>query len=148
MADWADLDAAFTLPEGIPDDLRVLYEHLTARVRRETDHLPLNTLVQLQIERTLSRYIRLKTREMHPIGHPDGFATLAEARDEEKLWLEYTKALNDQVFKMKAGDRKAVKDELMGEVKTVLAEFIKRLPEEHRTRLRGELVELLEQARL
>ena len=49
---------------------------------------------------------------------------------------------------MKAADKKAVQAEVMGEVKTVLAEFIKRLPDEHRARLRTELVELLEQARL
>ena len=148
MADWSDLDPMFDLPGDIGEPWRTLFEHLTARLRRETDHLPLNTLVQLQIERNLTLYVRIKQRESIPSGQPGGYATPESGRDDNRFWLALTAALNDQVFKMKAADKKAVQAEVMGEVKTVLAEFIKRLPDEHRARLRTELVELLEQARL
>jgi hypothetical protein len=148
MADWERLDSAFTLPEDTPQELAFLYEELCARIRRETDHLPLNALVQLQIERNLYRYIKIKHRERFAIGHPQGFASLSEARDEEVLWLNSTKILNDQVFRIRASDRKAVEDQVKGEVKTVLAAFIEKLPGEHRDRLKTELVQMLEAANL
>jgi hypothetical protein len=148
VADWSDLDTAFDLPEGVQDRWRTLFEHLVARVRQETEHLPLNTLVQLQIERNLTLYVKIKQREAVPAGEPGGYPDQAIALDDNKFWLALTSALNDQVFKMKAGDKKAARDEVMGHLKPVLAEFLKKIPDDHRERLRRELVEMLDRAAL
>jgi hypothetical protein len=60
------LDRLFALPEWVTDpDLCNSYEVLVARLRRETDHLPLNTLQQMRIERIVFNYIVLKFREAH-----------------------------------------------------------------------------------
>ena len=147
MADWEHLDPAFDLPEHIGEPWRTLFEHLVAKVRAETQHLPLNTLVQLQIERNLTLYVKIKEREAIAAGQPGSYpADQTIALDDNKFWLALTNALNDQVFKMKAADKAAVKNEVMGQIKPVLAEFIKRLPSDHRERLRRELVELLDRA--
>ncbi len=147
MADWADLDAAFDLPESIGEPWRALFEHLVARVRRETEHLPLNTLVQLQIERMLTLYVKIKLRESLP-GDNGGYADTRAAQEDTKLWLSMADSLNSQVFRMKAADKKAVRDEVMGQLKPVLAEFIQKIPDDHRDRLRHELVGMLDRAGL
>ena len=64
MADFTDLDWAFTCPESVTDDdLRCGYEILVARFRVEGAHLPLNTAFQLLIERTINAYIKAKQTE-------------------------------------------------------------------------------------
>jgi hypothetical protein len=148
VANWDDLDTAFDLPEGIEDRWRTLFEHLVARVRQETEHLPLNTMVQLQIERNLTLYVKIKQREAAPPGSPGGYPDQAIALDDNKFWLALTSALNDQVFKMKASDAKAARDEIMGRLKPVLAEFLQKLPDTHRERLRHDLVGMLDRVGL
>ena len=69
MADFTDLDWAFTCPVSVTDDdLRAGYEVLVHRFREEGAHLPLNTAFQLQIERTINYYIKVKFAERRSYG--------------------------------------------------------------------------------
>lgn len=82
MADFTDLDWAFTCPASVTDDdLRLGYEVLTARFRAEGEHLPLNTAWQLLIERTCTAYVKTKQAERRVYGKTGAFASLAQEKD-------------------------------------------------------------------
>ena len=82
MADFTDLDWAFTCPASVTDDdLRLGYEVLTSRFRDEGAHLPLNTAWQLLIERTVTAYIKTKQAERKPYGKPGGFQTPGQEKE-------------------------------------------------------------------
>jgi hypothetical protein len=82
VADFTDLDWAFTCPASVTaDDLRSGYEVLTARFRAEGEHLPLNTAWQLLIERTVTAYIKAKQAERFSYGEQGGFANAAQEKD-------------------------------------------------------------------
>lgn len=104
-----DLDAAFELPEIIADPkLRGLYEVLVHRMRTEAEHLPMNTVQQLLIERIAYNYIVLRSKERGELG---GFATAAVQKDYNTFWLSMTAEFNRMLGKvdpMTANDRKAL----------------------------------------
>lgn len=82
MANFEDLDWAFTCPASVTDDdLRAGYEILTARFRAEGEHLPLNTAWQLLIERTVTAYIKVKQAERRQYGQPGGFQHAGQEKD-------------------------------------------------------------------
>lgn len=82
MADFTDLDWAFTCPASVTDeDLRTGYEILTARFRREGEHLPLSTAWQLLIERTVTAYVKVKQAERRQYGQAGGFAHAGQEKD-------------------------------------------------------------------
>lgn len=82
MADFTDLDWAFTCPASVTDqDLRDGYEVLTARFRAEGEHLPLNTAWQLMIERTNTAYVKVKQAERRQYGQVGGFASTGQEKD-------------------------------------------------------------------
>lgn len=82
MADFTDLDWAFTCPASVTDDdLRGGYEVLTARFRAEGEHLPLNTAWQLLIERTCTAYVKTKQAERKAYGKAGGFQSPAQEKD-------------------------------------------------------------------
>jgi hypothetical protein len=82
MADFRDLDWAFTCPASVTDeDLRSGYEVLVARFRGEGAHLPLNTAFQLLIERTISSYIKLKQTERRKYKAAGGFQHAGQEKD-------------------------------------------------------------------
>lgn len=144
MASWEDLDPAFVLPGHIEDTWRALYEVLVARVRIETEHLPIPTLVQLQIERNLAIYVEMRQAEAAPAGEAGGFLTPEARRDMLKLWLDITKDLNNMVFKVKASDMARAREEVMSRIAPQLAKFLNKLPADKREGYRKDLVELLE----
>jgi len=82
MADFTDLDWAFTCPAAVTDDdLRAGYEILVSRFRREGEHLPLNTAFQLLIERTINGYIKLKQTERRKYKAAGGFQHPGQEKD-------------------------------------------------------------------
>jgi uncharacterized protein YejL (UPF0352 family) len=82
MADFTDLDWAFTCPASVTDDdLRAGYEILTARFRAEGEHLPLNTAWQLLIERTVNAYIKVKQAERKKYKEAGGFEHPGQEKD-------------------------------------------------------------------
>ena len=82
MADFADLDWAFTCPASVTDDdLRAGYEILVSRFRAEGEHLPLNTAFQLLIERTITAYVKVKQTERRKYRTAGGFQHPGQEKD-------------------------------------------------------------------
>lgn len=93
--DFADLDAAFHLPEHIEDErLRGLYEVLVARMRNEAKDLPMLTLQQLLIERIAYNYICMRDFEQG-----GRFATASAQKDFNTFWLSMTQEFNRMLCK-------------------------------------------------
>jgi hypothetical protein len=90
LNDLDSLDIAFKLPEAITDpDLRTLYEIIVVRMRREAEHLPMNTVQQLLIERIAYNYIILRDNENN-----NTFAHTTAQKDFNSFWLNMTKEFN------------------------------------------------------
>lgn len=88
--DFADLDAAFNLPDNIENEtLRGLYEVLVARMRREAKDLPMNTVQQLLIERIAYNYICLRDFE-----NGGKFTTANAQKEFNTFWLSMTQEFN------------------------------------------------------
>jgi hypothetical protein len=127
MADWTGLDRAFVWPEYLPEDLKALGEYILARTRAETEHLPLNTALQLLIERYITTYLIIKYREQVEVGTPvtedqriQGFLSSAESRSFNDFWVKLAKELFEMLHKEKAGDR----DSIVAEVVTAFREAV------------------------
>lgn len=101
MADFADLDWAFTCPESIADDdLRGGYEVLVARFRAEGAHLlTMNTPYQLLIERTITAYIRAKHAERRGYGTAGGFEHPGQEKDYSIFVMRMLHELSDMLRK-------------------------------------------------
>lgn len=103
------MDEAFTLPDSVTDPkLRALYEVLVARLRQEAEHLPMNTVQQLLIERIAYNYIVLRSKERGELG---GFAHSAIQKDFNTFWLSMTQEFNRMLGKVEgigAADRKSL----------------------------------------
>lgn len=100
MADFTDLDWAFTCPASVTDeDLRSGYEVLVARFRREGDHLPLNTAFQLLIERTINGYIKVKQTERRKYKAAGGFVHPGQEKDFNVFVKDMLHEVNDMLRK-------------------------------------------------
>lgn len=100
MANFEDLDWAFTCPESVTaDDLRGGYVILTERFRREGEHLPLNTAWQLLIERTVTAYVKVKQAERIAYGEPGGFQSPSQEKDYNAYLNSLLREVNDVLRK-------------------------------------------------
>jgi hypothetical protein len=112
------LDSLFKLPDWVLDpELRNAYEIIIARLRRETEHVPLNTLQQLRIERIAFNYIVLKYRESAAAGD---FAFAENLKEWNTYWAQITREF-DAVLKAWAPKEQ---DAIMAMVKAAIAEVI------------------------
>jgi hypothetical protein len=84
------LEAAFDLSEeACPDeDLRGLYESLIRKMLAEAEHLRMNTVQTLLIERIAYNYVVLKRNERKRTG---GFKDSQAQKDFNTFWLSMTK---------------------------------------------------------
>lgn len=127
MADFTDLDWAFTCPASVTDDdLRAGYEVLTARFRAEGAHLPLATAWQLLIERTVTAYVKTKQAERREYGADGGFASAGQEKD-------YNGYLNGLLHEVNEILRKhyptADRDLTLQQVREVILEVVRELPD-------------------
>jgi hypothetical protein len=101
MADFRDLDWAFTCPESVTDeDLRSGYEILVARFRGEGAHLlAMSTSYQLLIERTITAYIKAKFTERRKYGKPGGYEHAGQEKDFNTYVLKMLHEINDMLRK-------------------------------------------------
>jgi hypothetical protein len=112
------LDALFELPDWINDpQLCNAYEIIVARLRREIEHVPLNTVQQLRIERIAFNYITLKFREKNAASE---FAFAEHLKDWSTYWAAISRDF-DAV--LKAWKPKEM-DAIMAVVKNAVAEVI------------------------
>lgn len=126
-----DLDAAFELPEIIEDPkLRGLYEVLVHRMRDEAQHIPMNTIQQLLIERIAYNYIVLRSKERGELG---GFNTASIQKDFNTFWLDMTREFNRMLGKgeaMNTGEKKA----LLKEIQQVIVQTVSKTVADAKTR--------------
>lgn len=144
MADFTDLDAAFTLPETVTDaDLRSLFEVLVARCRAEASHLQMSTLQQLRIERIVTGYVRIKHAEKHPYGDKQGFQHPGQEKDANAAWQSIAKDFDDILAKSKPSDRAGI----MAEVKELIVNVLSTVEDSGvRTGLMHRFVETFDRA--
>jgi hypothetical protein len=125
------LDALFELPDWIDDpQLCNAYEIIVARLRREIEHVPLNTLQQLRIERIAFNYITLKFRESRAASE---FAFAEQLKDWNTYWAAITREFDAVLKAWKPREQ----DAIMSVVKAAVAEIIATVPD---TSIRNELV--------
>ena len=127
MADFTDLDWAFTCPASVTDDdLRGGYEILTSRFRAEGSHLPLNTAWQLLIERTVTAYVKAKQAERKQYGAAGGFANAAQEKDYNSYLNGLLHEVNEVLRRSYPG---ADRDLVLEQVKEVILSVMGRLPD-------------------
>lgn len=118
------LDLAFRLPDNIEDaNLRQLYEILVVRMRRESAHLPMNTVQQLLIERIAYNYIVMRWKEMQPVGNDGGFQHATQQKEYNTFWLSMTQEFNKQLRATDADYRAQVLKAMASVVADVLKEI-------------------------
>lgn len=118
MADFEDLDWAFTCPASVTDeDLRGGYEVLVARFRSEGEHLPLNTAFQLVIERAITTYIKHKFSERREYGDTGGFADPRQEKDSNALVRDMLHEVSDMLRK---NHPNADRELVLAEVKEII----------------------------
>jgi hypothetical protein len=111
-----ELDRAFTLPDVIEDvELRELYEVLVARMRREAEHLPMNTVQQLLIERIAFNYIAMRWYEARRL-----FAHTTAQKEFNTFWLSMTREFNAQLRAQDDEARNALIKQIVGIITDVL----------------------------
>jgi len=127
VADFEDLDWAFSCPVSVTDeDLRGGYEVLVARFRAEGEHLPLNTAFQLQIERTITAYIKVKQAERREYGAAGGFADPRQEKDFNAFVRDMLHEVSDMLRK---NHPNADKELLLAEVKEVILGVMRGIPD-------------------
>jgi hypothetical protein len=143
VADFTDLDWAFTCPASVTDeDLRAGYEILVARFRSEGEHLPLNTAWQLLIERTVTAYVKVKQAERKQYKQAGGF----EHAGQEKDYNGYVNGLLHEVNEvLRKNYPSADRDLTLAQVKDVILEVMGAIPEkEVRDRLASQFATAFE----
>lgn len=90
LEDYAPLDSIFVLPDNIDDpELRMAYEIIVARMRKEAAHCAVSTVQQLLIERIAYNYIVLRWNEAR-----DSFAHTTAQKEFNSFWLSMTQEFN------------------------------------------------------
>jgi hypothetical protein len=127
MANFEDLDWAFTCPASVTDgDLRSGYEVLVARFRGEGSHLPLNTAFQLLIERTINGYIKLKHAERRKYKAAGGFEHAGQEKDYNVHVVGMLHEINDMLRK---NHPTADRDFTIQQVKEILVVAVGGIPD-------------------
>lgn len=128
MADFTDLDWAFTCPVSVSDgDLRTGFEILVARCRAEGAHLAtMNTPYQLLIERTITAYIRAKFTERRKYGKTDGFDSAGQEKDFNTYVLKLLHELNDM---LRRDHPTADRDFTLQQVREVILAVVRDMPD-------------------
>lgn len=139
LAPLDDLDYAFNLPDYITDPgLKRLYEVLLVRMRKEAQHLDMNTVQLLLIERIAFNYVMLRHLEA-----TNGFAKASEQKDFNTFWLSMTAEFNKNLRNTDAESR----DRVIMAMASVVNRVISQVDDEQaRVKLRTNLADELEQA--
>lgn len=86
-------DLVFTRPQDFPDNWYEIWEALVADMRRESQALPMSTMMALLVERIATMYINVRRLE-----GPDG-ADWEQLREMQKLWLDFNKEFAAQLHR-------------------------------------------------
>ena len=142
MGNLDSLDAAFTLPEWVTEDtrLRALYEVIVARMRRESEGVPMNTIQTLLMERIALNYIVMKAREEGTLNT----LSAAAQKDHQTWWLAMTAQFNKQLNKATETE---YKDRLLREVVNVIVSVLSKVEDPKlKSQLKNEMMAGFESA--
>lgn len=118
------LDLAYTLPDNITDfRLRRLYKILIDRMRRESAHLPMNTVQQLLIERIAYNYIVMRFKEAANTIEEGAFAHATQQKEYNTFWLSMTQEFNKQIRSTDAETKSQLMRVMVEVVANVLREI-------------------------
>lgn len=122
MADFTDLDWAFSCPASVTDeDLRGGYEILVARFRREGEHLPLDTAYQLIVERVTTMYVKAKQTERREYGKEGGFEHAGQEKDFNIFVLKLLHEVNEVLREYRpAADRELTLEQVKEVILSVM----------------------------
>lgn len=119
-----ELDLAFQLPANITDpDLRTLYLILIKRMKRESAHLPMNTVQILLIERIAYNYIVMRSKEAATTTEEGAFTHATQQKEFNTFWLQMTQEFNKQLRTTDAEFRAQVMKTMASAVVGVLREI-------------------------
>jgi hypothetical protein len=86
-------DAAFVRPQDFPDEWYQVWEELVSSMRRESQSLPMNTMMGLLVERIATTYVQVRMREGK---HETDLEYLQEM---QSLWLKFVKEFAVQLHR-------------------------------------------------
>lgn len=125
------MDQIFEPGENMPARWREVYFVLVEKMRKEAEHIPMNTVQLLQLERIAKNYVILRIKEDFQIGNKEGFLSAAMQKDFNTFWLNTTHEFNNMLLKSGATDRAVI----LSQVRDMLVGTIQNMPEvEPRTR--------------
>lgn len=121
--DISDLDSIFDLPAAITDNVKLVeaYNVIVSRLKRESQHVKMNTVQLLLIERIANNYVALKAKERHAIGDVGGFAHTTAQKDFNTFWLTMTQQFQRSLERSTGNEREAALVEALGIIRGVLA---------------------------
>jgi hypothetical protein len=93
-ASRAGRDAAFARPQDLPDEWYGIWESLVTDMRKESQALPMNTMMALLVERIATTYVQVRMLE----GGEKG-ADLEYLREIQALWLKFVKEFAVQLHR-------------------------------------------------
>lgn len=76
-------EAIFARPQELPDDWYQLWENLVTDMRRESEALPMNTMMALLIERIATMYVHVRRQEAA------NALDAEDMRELNRLWLRF-----------------------------------------------------------
>lgn len=86
-------DAAFARPQDLPDQWYQVWEELVSNMRRESQALPMNTMMGLLVERIATTYVHVRMKE------GKRGADLEYLREMQSLWLKFVKEFAVQLHR-------------------------------------------------
>lgn len=133
-----ELDSIFTLPAVIEDQqLRLNYEIIIARLRRMTQHLADNMIIQLLIERIAYNYVTMRWFESRRM-----FAHTSAQKDFNLFWHQTVREFNQMV----AAHDEAAKQTLLKQIAEVIMESLAEEDTATASRLRSKFAQALTEA--
>ena len=86
-------ESVFTRPQDLPDEWYTIWENLVTDMRRESQALPMNTMMALLVERIATMYVQVRMQEG---SGPDDLEYL---RSLQGLWLKFVKEFSVQLHR-------------------------------------------------
>ena len=86
-------DVAFARPQDLPDEWYRVWEELVTNMRRESQALPMNTMMGLLIERIATTYVHVRMQEKKRVADPEHLQNM------QALWLKFIKEFSVQLHR-------------------------------------------------
>jgi hypothetical protein len=85
-------NVVFTRPQDLPDDWYAIWENLVTDMRRESQALPMSTMMALLVERIATMYVQVRMQEGNQ-------ADMEYLQALQGLWLKFVKEFSVQLHR-------------------------------------------------